>query len=99
MQFVTAGTNRIAFESREGRLPVLICVHGNSSHRGLWNAVLDRFPGQASISIDLRGHGDSDWVRPPAYGTADYASDIREVVEQTGLKDFVLVGHSNGALA
>ena len=59
---------------------------------------------QASIatctcaSLDLRGHGDSDWADPPAYAFEDYASDVAAVVEKLDLRDFVLVGHSMGGM-
>jgi pimeloyl-ACP methyl ester carboxylesterase len=35
--------------------------------------------------VDLRGHGDSAWVDPPAYAYADYAADISRFVEKLDL--------------
>ncbi len=97
-RFVEAGGRKIAYERRDGPGPLLLCVHGNSGGRGLWGPLLERLP-NAAVAIDLRGHGESDWARPPAYSDADYASDIRAVVEALGLREFVLVGHSNGGRA
>lgn len=50
------------------------------------------------IAPDLRGHGDSDWVTPPAYHPLDYAGDLVELVRQTGGRRPVMVGHSMGGL-
>jgi non-heme chloroperoxidase len=51
------------------------------------------------LLIDLRGHGDSGWADPPAYATADYASDIATVARHLGSSEYMLVGHANGGLA
>jgi non-heme chloroperoxidase len=49
------------------------------------------------IALDFRGHGDS----PPVEGghtVAQYARDVRAVIELLGLRDAVLVGWSMGAM-
>jgi len=78
----------------------LLCLHGNSSHRGIWRPVAygladAGFPG---LLLDLRGHGDSDHVVPPAYDPPDHAADIVQVVIELGLTRYAILGHSNGAL-
>ena len=50
------------------------------------------------IALDSRGHGDSDWVKPPAYEIHDYVEDIAALVSQLQLPPFLLVGHSLGGL-
>jgi pimeloyl-ACP methyl ester carboxylesterase len=90
---------RLAFDMRAGSSPVLLCIHGNSSHRGWWSPLLDHLPHYAALRLDLRGHGDSEWARPPAYSTADYADDIRAAAETLGGREFVVVSHSNGSLS
>jgi pimeloyl-ACP methyl ester carboxylesterase len=82
-----------------GPKPPIVFVHGNASDRSIWSQVSRYLPDHEQVLIDLRGHGDSDWARPPAYSTADYASDIATVVRRLGGSDYVLVGHSNGGLA
>jgi pimeloyl-ACP methyl ester carboxylesterase len=47
-------------------------------------------------SIDLRGHGDSAWIDPPAYLYKHYAADLDEAARKLDLRDFVLIGHSMG---
>jgi esterase len=97
--FLESHTPRLAYDIRAGSSPVLLCIHGNSSHRGLWGPLLDHLPHYAALRLDLRGHGQSEWARPPAYSTADYAHDIRAAAETLGGREFVLVSHSNGSLA
>jgi pimeloyl-ACP methyl ester carboxylesterase len=98
-RFLESRAPKLAFDIRAGIEPALLCVHGNSSHRGLWGLLLDYFPDYAALRLDLRGHGESEWARPPAYSTADYADDIKAAAETLGGREFALVSHSNGSLA
>jgi pimeloyl-ACP methyl ester carboxylesterase len=98
-RFLESRAPKLAFDFRAGMEPALLCVHGNSSHRGLWGPVLGHLPEYAALRLDLRGHGESEWARPPAYSTADYADDIRAAAEALGGKEFALISHSNGSLA
>jgi len=50
------------------------------------------------ICLDQRGHGDSDWARPPAYGCNDYVSDLEGFIAALRLEKPILMGHSMGAL-
>lgn len=65
--------------------------------------VWDHFAGHVAgririIALDQRGHGRSDWARPPAYGCEDYVADIDKFVQALQLRDVILMGHSMGAL-
>jgi pimeloyl-ACP methyl ester carboxylesterase len=97
--FLDSRTPKLAYDIRTGGEPALLCVHGNSSHRRLWGPLLDHLPGYTSLRLDLRGHGDSEWARPSAYSTADYADDIKAAAEMLDGRDFALISHSNGSLA
>ena len=55
-------------------------------------------PGGISVvSVDLRGHGESDKPSGP-YPIAAYADDIAYNIEQVGLSKVVAVGHSMGGV-
>lgn len=97
--FLDSRAPKLAYDIRAGGEPALLCVHGNSSHRGLWGPLLDHLPDYAALRLDLRGHGESEWARPPAYSTADYAGDIRAAAEILNGRGFALLSHSNGSLA
>ncbi len=96
---IVGGAGEIAIHTAQGVGPAIVLVHGNSSDSSVWRSVVEHFRGLRIVAIDLRGHGRSDWARPPAYATADYADDISAVIHALDLRDFILVGHSNGALA
>ncbi len=54
----------------------LVCLHGNSANAWWWQPMTEAM-GELDfriLALDLRGHGESDWVRPPAYLPTDYAA-------------------------
>lgn len=97
--FLESRTPKLAYDIRAGAGPILLCVHGISSHRRMWGPLLKNLSDYAALRLDLRGHGQSEWARPPAYSTADYADDIRAAAETLNGREFVLISHSNGSLA
>jgi pimeloyl-ACP methyl ester carboxylesterase len=99
-RFVQAGPLRLHYldYGKEGRTPIL-CVHGGAAHAHWFDYVAGSFNGDHHVlALDLRGHGDSAWVDPPAYSYEDYASDLARVAEALDLRDFVLIGHSMGGM-
>jgi pimeloyl-ACP methyl ester carboxylesterase len=87
----------LQWESSAGRTIVL--VHGIGDNAYIW----DDFARRASpllriLAPDQRGHGASTWPVPPAYNCEDYVGDLERFVETMGLRDFILMGHSMGAL-
>jgi pimeloyl-ACP methyl ester carboxylesterase len=95
---VKAAGATLAYEELAGGEPTLLFLHGNSSHRGIWRALAAELPEHRRLLLDLRGHGDSDHVDPPAYDPAAEADDVAAVVRALVREPYVLVGHSNGAL-
>lgn len=79
--------------------PPLMLIHGGSAHAHWWDHIAAELAcEQRVMALDSRGHGDSDWVRPPAYEIGDYVEDIAAVVARLQLAPFVLIGHSLGGL-
>ena len=77
-------------------LPALVFVHGWSCDRRYWDTQVRYVaPQYQVVTIDLAGHGASGRDRTqwtvPAFG-----QDIVAVVEQLGLEQVVLIGHSIG---
>jgi pimeloyl-ACP methyl ester carboxylesterase len=76
----------------------LVFVHGWCCNRGHWAGQLDHFtPHYTLVTIDLAGHGASGsdrsrWTMP------SFGRDVTAVVEQLGLEQVVLIGHSMGGL-
>jgi pimeloyl-ACP methyl ester carboxylesterase len=77
----------------------LLCLHGNSSHRGIWRLVARELREYRSVLLDLRGHGASDHVSPPAYNPEHHATDIAAVVGKLIDRPYAILAHSAGALA
>ena len=62
--------------------------------------VWDRFAAMLAgdmraIAVDLRGHGDSEWVTPPAYSLQDYRDDVEALLQQMEARRYSVVGHSS----
>ncbi len=77
--------------------PTMLCVHGGAANAHWYDFIAPGFTSDYHVlSLDLRGHGDSQHVEPPAYTYPDYASDLNKFVEALDLRDFVLIGHSMG---
>ncbi|AKQ70126.1 Menaquinone biosynthesis related protein, putative DHNA-CoA thioesterase [Myxococcus hansupus] len=81
-------------ETGSGGLPVVF-VHSNAGRREQWAAQQAHLK-QRSVSLDLRGVGESDLDDQGRYGAEAVAEDVQAVADALGLERFVLVGHSFG---
>jgi pimeloyl-ACP methyl ester carboxylesterase len=77
----------------------LLCLHGNSSHRGVWRLIARQLTEFRCVLLDFRGHGDSDHVSPPAYNPEDHARDLEHVIPSVVRTPHAILAHSAGALA
>ncbi|MGB3304243.1 alpha/beta fold hydrolase [Gordonia sp. (in: high G+C Gram-positive bacteria)] len=79
--------------------PPVVLVHGMGSDHTTWDAAVRqlRASRRSTVAIDLRGHGRSS--RADSYLLDDFAADISRVVDDLGLEEIDLVGHSLGAHA
>jgi pimeloyl-ACP methyl ester carboxylesterase len=86
--------NQVAFDV-EGDGPDLILVHGITENRSSWGDAARRMTRLGRvISVDLRGHGDSDPA--PGYALDAMAADVKAVADEVGAGLPTLVGHSLG---
>ncbi|OBH17981.1 alpha/beta fold hydrolase [Mycolicibacter sinensis] len=78
----------------------VVFLHGGGQTRRSWGraaaAVAER--GWQAVTVDLRGHGESDWAAEGDYRLVSFATDIHEVL-RTLPPDPVLVGASLGGCA
>lgn len=78
--------------------PTIVLLHGLQDCARSWDVFAAAISADYRvIALDSRGHGDSTYAAPDAYGFRDYISDLEALVSHLGLSDFVLVGHSAGA--
>src|SRR5262245_60529738 len=109
MQGVDTPTNKIA--GRDGLLlavdidgpedaPTVVLLHGGGQTRHSWAATWSLLArsGWRAWSVELRGHGDSEWSPDGDYSLDAFADDVLAVVAQCG-EPPVLVGASLGGLA
>jgi pimeloyl-ACP methyl ester carboxylesterase len=79
-----------------GKQP-LILLHGIARTAHNFDHLALRFTDKYHvISVDLRGHGDSEWSKEGAYFVEDYVSDLEALIEKLGLRNLLLWGNSTG---
>ncbi len=77
--------------------PALCFLHGGSAHAHWFDLVAPAFADRFHVvSLDQRGHGESQWAEPPAYATEDFARDLVGVMDALGWERMTVVGHSMG---
>ena len=77
--------------------PHMLLVHGMQDHCHSWDWFVDAFADRYHVlAPDLRGHGDSEWLRGSSYHHLDYVYDLDQLVRQRLLAPAVLISHSMG---
>jgi len=79
--------------------PVLLMIHGMRDHCRNWDWVAtDLCKDYRVIAPDLRGHGDSEWMKGGSYYFPDFVADINQLVQQTTKPDekISILSHSFG---
>ena len=77
--------------------PPLLFLHGGSAHAHWFDGVAPAFADRYHVvSLDQRGHGESEWAQPAAYATEDFASDLLGFLDALGWRHAIVVGHSMG---
>jgi pimeloyl-ACP methyl ester carboxylesterase len=76
-----------------------VLLHGGGQTRHAWGGTTHALATQGflAVSLDLRGHGESDWAPDGDYGIDAHAADLRAVVAELG-RPALLVGASLGGL-
>lgn len=74
----------------------IVCVHGLTQHGGIFADLGKRLAEEDRkvISVDLRGHGDSD--REPPWNTDTHVDDLIETASSLGIERATWIGHSFG---
>jgi pimeloyl-ACP methyl ester carboxylesterase len=77
--------------------PTVILLHGFAQTAHSWDLIAlslaDRYH---VISVDARGHGDSEWAKNAEYSPADHRRDIKALINHLGSAPVTLVGLSMG---
>lgn len=96
MEFLIRDGVRLAYEDTKKDLPAMVLVHGcGCDHRSL-TAQAEYFSrSHRVISVDLRGHGESDAPRQD-YTMEVFANDLSWLCDKLSLTRPAMVGHSMG---
>jgi pimeloyl-ACP methyl ester carboxylesterase len=85
----------VFYDYRPGTGPTLVFLHYWGGSARTWEPVIARLAGRSTLSLDFRGWGRSGAL-PGPYTLEQFADDVTDVINQCGLTDYVLVGHSMG---
>lgn len=81
-------------ESNRGAL----FVHGSVLTTDVWHYQMSDLQGHRLVFSDLRGHGQSTPKGSADYSIKTLANDLLAVIEEAGLDEVVLIGHSVGGM-
>ena len=91
------GTRIVADRLGDPAAPAVVFLHGGGQTRRSWSraaaAVAER--GWQAVTVDLRGHGESDWSEDGDYRLVSFAGDVHELLRRLPPQP-VLVGASLG---
>jgi len=80
--------------------PPVVLLHGGGQTRHAWGTTLEAVAarGWYGLSVDLRGHGDSDWDPEGDYTLGAFADDV-EAIARSLPEPPVLIGASLGGIS
>ena len=99
-RYIKCDGMRISYDLIGRAGPTLVFLHGNSGCKAVFERQFAHFKDGrfALLAIDLPGHGGSDDAADPqhTYTIPGYARLIEEVLQDLGVREFILVGWSLG---
>ncbi len=85
-----------AYRERVGGHIPLVLIHGNMTSSKHWDVVLDKLDESYKVyAVDMRGFGESSY-HGEVGGIKDLSDDLKDWVEELGLRDFSMMGWSTG---
>src|SRR3990172_563796 len=86
---------QIAYERHGSRTP-LVLLHGYPLDHTIWDEIVPLLEGDFDLIVpDLRGFGQSDLVEEQ-YTVADMAADVAALLDELGIENTYIAGHSMG---
>lgn len=81
--------------------PPVLLVHGGGQTRGMWSEVAIALvsAGRQVVSLDLRGHGESEWPADGRYDLDAFVEDLRAVLDQMASRPVVVAASLGGWIA
>lgn len=78
------GISLVADVCGDANEPAVVLLHGGGQTRHSWREAAQALAlaGRYVVSLDLRGHGESDWAPDGDYSLGAFSLDLREVLRQ-----------------
>ena len=97
MMIPASGGVHVAADSFGDSGPLVFLQHGGGQTRHAWKGAGQDLAaaGYRAVSLDARGHGDSDWAPDGDYSTEALVADLVAVIDHFG-EEPILVGASMG---
>ncbi len=78
--------------------PTLVLLHGGGQTRHSWRSTAEKMAARGFhvVTVDARGHGDSDWSPAEDYDEAALVRDLALVVQSVGSAKPIIAGASAG---
>ncbi|CAI1878266.1 alpha/beta fold hydrolase [Serratia entomophila] len=77
--------------------PACLLIHGLDNNTHIWDTIATELSESFRVyTIDIRGHGESDWANSNSYTLSTLINDIEQVRAYLSLSDFIMIGHSLG---
>jgi pimeloyl-ACP methyl ester carboxylesterase len=94
------GVRLVADAYGQESAPPVLLLHGGGQTRHAWGATASKLAaaGFHAVTLDLRGHGESQWASDGDYGIETFAADIFAVAGTLAARP-ALVGASLGGIA
>jgi pimeloyl-ACP methyl ester carboxylesterase len=95
----SAGLTLAADEEGPPEAPVVLFLHGGGQTRASWGGGVEALAkaGYRAITLDLRGHGESDWATDGRYDLVALRDDLLDVLDDLPGRP-ALIGASLGGL-
>jgi pimeloyl-ACP methyl ester carboxylesterase len=75
-----------------------VFIHGSALRTDVWHYQLEGLGDHRLVFYDLRGHGLSQPKGKNEYSIETLAADLERVIEDSGLEEVVVIGHSVGGM-
>jgi flavin reductase (DIM6/NTAB) family NADH-FMN oxidoreductase RutF/pimeloyl-ACP methyl ester carboxylesterase len=81
--------------------PGVLLLHGGGQTRLVWEQTAQALAaaGRRAISLDLRGHGESDWPSDGRYDLDAFVGDVRAVLGELGSRPVIVAASLGGWVA
>jgi len=91
---------RLPVQINKGSGDPVVLIHGLGNNHKSWTYVLENFDYSKNkvIAVDLLGFGDAPKPTDVDYTAADHADAVIQTLDNLGIKDAVIAGHSMGCL-